>query len=97
MAKPYYCTLCLRKHHRCQIYQDHLKYKEKEINIENVDKFIMKGINGEDLEVRTKELNNVLRINIYKYNELACSTDVIFEEDTLTKGNIRTYIQNNCI
>ncbi|TXT63964.1 MAG: hypothetical protein BAJALOKI3v1_280002 [Promethearchaeota archaeon] len=97
MAKPYYCTLCMRKHHRGQIYDDHLKYKEKEIKIENIDKFIMKGRMGEDLEVRTKELNNALRINIYKQNELACTTDVEFQKESITKGNIRNYIQNNCI
>jgi hypothetical protein len=87
----------MRKHHRGQIYDDHLKYKEKEIKIENIDKFIMKGRMGEDLEVRTKELNNALRINIYKQNELACTTDVEFQKESITKGNIRNYIQNNCI
>jgi len=97
MGKPYFCTHCHREHHRGQIYQDHLKYKEKEIKIANGDNFIMKGINGENLEVKTKELKEALRINIYKYNELVCSTDVKFEENSLTKGNIRTYIQNNCI
>jgi len=97
MNKPYFCTKCHREHIRGQIYEEHMKYKEKNNEIQKTNNFIMKGKKGEDLEVRTKELNNSLRINIYKYNSLACSTEIKTQEQLLTKNYIRNYIENNCI
>jgi len=97
MNKPYFCTKCHHKHVRGQIYEKHKKHKENDKEIQKIDHFIMKGKKGENLEVRTKELKNSLRINIYKHKELACSTDLDIQEHMLTKSHIRNYIHNNCI
>lgn len=93
----YFCTKCHRKHYRGQIYDEHLKYKEKEnITFQESDNFIMKGKMGEDLKVKTTKIDNILRINIYKYNDLACSLDISVDEDFFKRRNVRDFVKEHC-
>lgn len=93
----YYCKKCHRKHYRGKIYDRHLKYKEKDdITFEESDSFIMKGKMGEELQVKTNKVDDVLRINIYKYNDLACSLDISVEDDYFKRRNIRDFIKEHC-
>jgi hypothetical protein len=93
----YFCKKCHRKHYRGKIYEEHLKYKEKEdITFEESDDFIMKGKMGEELQVKTNKIDDVLRINIYKYNDLACSLDISVEEDYFQRKDIREFIKEHC-
>jgi len=96
LEKPYFCTKCNRKHYRGKIYDRHLKYKEKEAIIPKSDKFIMRGKKGEELEVRVNKMRKNLRINIYKQNQLACSTHAPANEELLKRNSIRNYIENHC-
>jgi hypothetical protein len=96
MEEPYFCTKCKRKHFRGSIYERHLKYKEIEKEIPQSDKFIMRGKKGEELEVRVNKRREELRINIYKNNQLACSTHAPANQELLKRNNIRNYIESHC-
>ncbi|TFF87731.1 MAG: hypothetical protein EU550_02725 [Promethearchaeota archaeon] len=93
----YFCTKCHRMHYRGKIFENHLKYKEKEdLTIEESDSFIMKGKMGEEIKVKTKKLDDVLRINLYKYNNLACTLDISVEKDYFKRNSIRELIREQC-
>jgi len=93
----YFCKKCHRKHYRGKIYERHLKYKEKDdITFEESDSFIMKGKMGEELQVKTNKVDDILRINIYKYNDLACSLDISVEDNYFKRRNIRDFIKEHC-
>jgi hypothetical protein len=92
----YFCTKCHRKHYRGKIYENHLKYKEGDFTFEESDNFVMKGKMGEELRVKTSKIDDVLRINIYKYNDLRCSLDISIEEDYFKRKDIREFIKEQC-
>jgi uncharacterized Zn finger protein (UPF0148 family) len=92
----YFCKKCHRKHYRGKIYENHLKYKEEDHTFEESDSFIMKGKMGEELQVKTSKIDDVLRINIYKYNDLRCSLDISVENDYFKRRDIREFIKEQC-
>lgn len=93
----YFCKKCHRKHYRGKIYERHLKYKEEEdLTFEESDNFIMKGKMGEELQVKTSKIDDVLRINIYKFNDLRCSLDISVEDDYFKRNDIREFIKEQC-
>lgn len=73
-----------------------MKYKEKEREIQESDNFVMRGKKGEELEVRIEKDKKNMRIDIYKYNQLACSTHAPADESLSKRKNIRKYIKNHC-
>lgn len=94
--KAYFCKKCHRKHYRGKIYEKHLKHKEEDLTFEESDNFIMKGKMGEELQVKTSKIDDVLRINIYKFNDLRCSLDISVEEDYFKRKDIREFIKEQC-
>lgn len=94
--KPYFCTKCSKTHYRGKIFENHLKYKEKDKEIPKSDSFIMRGKKGEELKVKVDKISEELRIHIYKNDSLACSTYAPVNKSLLKRKNIRKYIKNHC-